>query len=482
LGDKPHCGVVPLLAPGHLPFALSLEFVCGCKHGDEEMQHEQQTARRDVVELVYVLSGSGHLEGPDGSKYPVSPGVSAITWANSTRLVADPHDHDDESAHSHASTSSSADTDMPLSILKFYLPTGMLDVEGSGHYGRGVLQPHELEALLQVAWPPSQFGGAVGVLSDAEAVKLLQAAHARTRHVMDSIQMTPVPVLSNVMGASPSPRASSPIPEDQPHHAAPPPSRLLAAAASALKLSAGGAAHAVHGLLSGAVAVASAAGGVVKGAAAAPAALSGLLPRVLKHRAMSPSHSSHSSAAHATNSSASSPTPTTALAHTSLAPAVGVSSASVALPLSSLNNSSQCVLMKRAMEEFKAFRFPKQTNQLAFVFDPSELGLSLSFGVEVFEPGHHTPRHVHTTGHELFFVLAGEGDAYCDGHTIPVSVGDVIVFPPGTLHALDNNTGSKLYTLQMMCPDDEFVAYVQSGEHVGRLNDEDICNLTANRC
>jgi hypothetical protein len=64
--------------------------------------------------------------------------------------------------------------------------------------------------------------------------------------------------------------------------------------------------------------------------------------------------------------------------------------------------------------QFKAFRFPKQTNQLAFVFDPAELGLSLSFGVEVFEPGHHTPLHVHRTGHELFFVLAGK-------HTFPSS-------------------------------------------------------------
>jgi hypothetical protein len=41
---------------------------------------------------------------------------------------------------------------------------------------------------------------------------------------------------------------------------------------------------------------------------------------------------------------------------------------------------------------------------------------------------------------------------------------------------------SLLLLMQMMCPDDEFVAYVQSGELVGRLNDEDICNLTANRC
>jgi len=42
------------------------------------------------------------------------------------------------------------------------------------------------------------------------------------------------------------------------------------------------------------------------------------------------------------------------------------------------------------------------------VFDPGELGLSLSFGVEVFTPGHCTPLHTHHVGHELFFVLSGE--------------------------------------------------------------------------
>ena len=43
--------------------------------------------------------------------------------------------------------------------------------------------------------------------------------------------------------------------------------------------------------------------------------------------------------------------------------------------------------------------------------DPAELlELSLSFGVEVFEPGHHTPVHVHPGAHELFFVLAGRGE------------------------------------------------------------------------
>ncbi len=43
----------------------------------------------------------------------------------------------------------------------------------------------------------------------------------------------------------------------------------------------------------------------------------------------------------------------------------------------------------------------------------------------------------------------GEGDAFCDGQHIPVQAGDCIVFPPGSLHGLDNNTDRKLYALQV---------------------------------
>ncbi|PNW82818.1 hypothetical protein CHLRE_06g295550v5 [Chlamydomonas reinhardtii] len=144
--------------------------------------------------------------------------------------------------------------------------------------------------------------------------------------------------------------------------------------------------------------------------------------------------------------------------------------------------SSGCVLLQRALEDFKAFRFPRQTNKLAFVFDPAELGLSLSFGVEVFEPGHHTPLHIHKTAHELFFVLAGEGVAFCNGQRFTVRAGDVVVFPPRAVHGIDNNTESKLYCLQLMTPNEAFVEHVQSGEAVGRLDDEDICNLASRHC
>ena len=52
---------------------------------------------------------------------------------------------------------------------------------------------------------------------------------------------------------------------------------------------------------------------------------------------------------------------------------------------------------------------------------------------------------------------AGTGDAYSDGVHTSVNPGDVIVFPPGSRHGLDNNTAEKLYCLQLMAPNEAFV-------------------------
>lgn len=32
------------------------------------------------------------------------------------------------------------------------------------------------------------------------------------------------------------------------------------------------------------------------------------------------------------------------------------------------------------------------------------------FALEVFNPGHLTPHHIHPDGHELFYILSGEGE------------------------------------------------------------------------
>ena len=54
--------------------------------------------------------------------------------------------------------------------------------------------------------------------------------------------------------------------------------------------------------------------------------------------------------------------------------------------------------------------------------------------MEIFEKGHKTPRHKHESAHELFFIVAGEGEGFCDGQTFPVKPGDCVTFPPKSLH------------------------------------------------
>lgn len=78
---------------------------------------------------------------------------------------------------------------------------------------------------------------------------------------------------------------------------------------------------------------------------------------------------------------------------------------------------------------------------------------------------------------------AGEGEASCNGVAFTVRAGDCVVFPPRSIHGIDNHAAAdKLYCLQLMVPNESFVEYVQSGEEVGRLENDDLCNLTAQHC
>ena len=147
----------------------------------------------------------------------------------------------------------------------------------------------------------------------------------------------------------------------------------------------------------------------------------------------------------------------------------------------------------RRIDDVAAFRVPRQTNRLAFLHDPvTNRGIKFTYALEVFEKGHKTPRHTHLDAHELFMVLAGDGGrgvykGNAQGRrfeTVDLSPGDVVVFPPGLVHAIDNKDDAqgRLYTLQLMAPNDAFAERVQSGEALKSLEDEDICALLAERC
>lgn len=450
----------------------------------------------------------------------LQPGTSLITWANSTYLA--PH-----SPHQSPQTEDSPthDSSEPLAVIKFHFPISVrvsstvppqqhhtarpLLVTGPSKVCSGVsrrvgdcavhcllqvLDPHtptttlsraQREALAQ-AWGlasplprsdsrPPVIAAQHGVLSDSEALSLLQATGARTQSaLLHEGQLSPMMLLTdwhnNQASASTTHHIQLPTSFAQQHTVQPAASQhsqsqprsssnghhqrrtllqrihmrkqsqmashitsaiaspfralsaavgLLAAGVSALWQESERAFAALHALVATPLVAAwthLAADATARGArdlAAAQLArpLLALLPVSTGGQTAAAAAAAHMSTASSALGEA--PLRADGAMRRSASPAPTIS---VPRTLSDLFQAqlphSQCVLMARTLEHFKAFRFPKQTNQLAFVFDPLELGLSLSFGVEIFEPGHHTPLHVHRTGHELFFVLSGR----CFGH------------------------------------------------------------------
>ncbi|KAL6760894.1 hypothetical protein V8C86DRAFT_1009251 [Haematococcus lacustris] len=224
-------GVVPLLQGGSqgLPFSASLQFVHTCDRAKGGAGH--YIVDTDVVEVIYVLSGSGTcIERESGTAWPVHPGVSLIAWAHSTQLY---------SAGSPMSSSSPSPAlepapgtfqpqpGPPLAVLKFQLPTALLFPQDSATHLAGRTPPRsqatsqpcsaaEAQRVLSRAAakhageaaahgePGSSPAGRPRIeqLSDEAAVRLLQAAHSSTRVVMGNIVS----------------RRSSPGPATQPHH------------------------------------------------------------------------------------------------------------------------------------------------------------------------------------------------------------------------------------------------------------------------
>ena len=147
--------------------------------------------------------------------------------------------------------------------------------------------------------------------------------------------------------------------------------------------------------------------------------------------------------------------------------------AGAGLELAPLSGAGARPLLKRSLAGVRAWRMPNATNQLALVFSPqTDPELSMTFGVEMFEPGHRTARHVHGAAYEMFVVLGGGGGVGVGGGArVPLRAGDVAVFPPGVVHAIDNDSPSeRLFCLQLMLPNEMFAEYVASGALLGPLD------------
>ena len=128
------------------------------------------------------------------------------------------------------------------------------------------------------------------------------------------------------------------------------------------------------------------------------------------------------------------------------------------------------------------YELPNQTNRLALLFDPfADTPVPFVFGVEIFEPGHQTRPHIHEIAYEVFFILSGEGEGFCDGERFALTAGDIVAFHPGSEHGIDNGTGSKMYCIEVMMPDEEFAQFVRAGRLDG-LGKEELCILRRVGC
>jgi mannose-6-phosphate isomerase-like protein (cupin superfamily) len=138
--------------------------------------------------------------------------------------------------------------------------------------------------------------------------------------------------------------------------------------------------------------------------------------------------------------------------------------------------------IRRSINDCACYRIKaSDTNYFVLLADPAADGTDFITVIEIFEPGGATPPNTHTAATEQFFVLAGEGRAFCDGHELPLARGGLLVVPPGTEHVVENTGPGKLYCLTTLMPDEGFADLVRAGIPVA-LGDDDrrvLCDALA---
>jgi mannose-6-phosphate isomerase-like protein (cupin superfamily) len=116
---------------------------------------------------------------------------------------------------------------------------------------------------------------------------------------------------------------------------------------------------------------------------------------------------------------------------------------------------------------------PKDTNYFVILFDPKEDNVDSIYVVEIFKVGGATPPNSHSHALEFFYVLHGEGVASSDGAEMAIAKGDALLLKPGSVHIVKNTGKSKLYTLTVMTPNEEFSELIRSGERM-ELDEDDV--------
>ncbi|NDJ22383.1 cupin domain-containing protein [Nostoc sp. B(2019)] len=141
-------------------------------------------------------------------------------------------------------------------------------------------------------------------------------------------------------------------------------------------------------------------------------------------------------------------------------------------------HATRCVIpIIKSPKDYQVYRIsPHDSNRLAIIFDSTNANTSLTCCIEIFDVGGQTPPNRHQWAVEMFFILKGEGIAMCDGKSVKIQAGDSLLVPPTGTHLIRNTGSSRLYTLTVMVPNEDFSELIRSGTPV-ELDAEDMAVL-----
>ncbi|MEH2192387.1 MAG: cupin domain-containing protein [Nostoc sp.] len=127
--------------------------------------------------------------------------------------------------------------------------------------------------------------------------------------------------------------------------------------------------------------------------------------------------------------------------------------------------ATRCVIpVIKSPKDYQVYRIsPNDSNRLAIIFDSINANTSLTSCIEIFDVGGQTPPNRHQWAVEMFFVLKGEAIAMCDGKSAAIKAGDSLLVPPTGTHLIKNTGSTRLYTLTVMVPNEDFSELIRSG-------------------
>jgi mannose-6-phosphate isomerase-like protein (cupin superfamily) len=120
--------------------------------------------------------------------------------------------------------------------------------------------------------------------------------------------------------------------------------------------------------------------------------------------------------------------------------------------------------LRLALADCPVYRIKaSDSNRFVLLADPAAHGTRFVSVVEIFDVGGATPPNTHAAADEMFYVLAGRGEAWCDGQRVPLRAGDTLLVRAGAEHRVRNTGRTRLYCLTTMVPDEDFARLIRAG-------------------